>query len=303
MSDSRNSLQARLPALRQRAELLRHLRAFLEQEGSIEVETPIRLRHPALEDHIDCEASGDQWLRSSPELHMKRLLCAGSGRIHQIGSCFRRGERGQLHHPEYSMLEWYAPGQSLEALRSEVRKMLTHLFRSSEAPAEQEELFCGEPWILSIEQAYVDWAGWNPLEAFDEERFDLDMVDVIEPRLSRYPGPVFVEGFPAERAALARLHPDDPRQAQRWELYLQGLELANAYQELTDADEQRARFERCAAGRRERGQDVYDIDEAFLLALQQGMPEGAGCALGVDRLIMRLYGYSSIEEVLAFHEG
>lgn len=290
-------------ALELRARVMRITRDFFVSRGYLEVETPLRVRVPALEDHIDAEPSGDHWLRTSPELHMKRMLCAGYGRIFQIGACFRRGERGERHLPEYTMLEWYRTGAESADLIPETLELLTAV-----ATATGKTVFDGvdvtaSPRVLTVREAFREWAGWDPVAVFDEDRFDVDLVEKVESMIARETGPVILMDFPVARAALARLRPEDPRVADRWELYLGGVELANAYTELTDAVEQRERFHRCAEGRKARGQDIYPLDEAFLSAIQSGMPACAGIALGMDRLLMRLLGTADIRDVVAFGEG
>lgn len=269
----------------------------------MEVETPIRVKTPAMEDHIDAEASGNHWLRTSPELHMKRLVCAGYKKIFQIGPCFRQGERGDRHLPEYTMLEWYWTGVDSTELISETHDLLRRV-----ASVTGETIFGGvdlsaEPKVITIREAFEKWAGWNPIGNFDENRFDLDLTERVEPELAKCKEPVILKEFPVERAALARRAPTNPATADRWEMYLGGIEIANAYTELTVADEQRKRFQTCAQERESRGQDVYPLDEPFLEAMEKGMPTCAGIALGVDRLLMRLSDSDKISDVVAFPEG
>lgn len=277
-------------------------RSFFAENGYLEVETPVRVKTPATEDHIDAESSGGGWLRTSPELHMKRMMCAGFGKIFQIGPCFRQGERGELHLPEYTMLEWYWSG----AVSSDLIPESCALLRSVAGVAGGGPFggvdLTAEPEIFTVRELFQEFAGWDPVEAFDEDRFDLDLVEKVEPELARESVPVVVKDFPAERAALARLQPENCRVADRWEMYLGGVEIANAYTELTDAAAQRKRFELCRERRRSRGQEVYPLDEEFLSAMKSGMPPCAGIALGMDRLLMRLTGAHHISEVVAFEE-
>ncbi len=286
-------------ALVKRAGVLRQVRAFFEARGFVEVETPIRIPAPAMELHILAPESDGQWLRTSPELHMKRLLAAGAERIFQMGSCFRAGERGARHNPEFTMLEWYRAHTGLEEILEDTEALTA------------EVLGLARPFVrLSVEEAYVSYAGWNPLEQWDADRFDVDMVNVIEPSLAKL-GPCFLTRYPAQAAALAQLCKDDLRAAERAELYVPqtlpdgrviALELANGYGELCDAVEQRKRFEEAAVKRRAYGQPVYPLDEAFLAALPS-MPPCGGIALGVDRLVMLACGASCIDEVRPFCEG
>ncbi|MDZ4200308.1 MAG: amino acid--tRNA ligase-related protein [Kiritimatiellia bacterium] len=290
--------------LETRATVLRALRDELHRGGFLEVQTPARLPAPALEPHIDAEPCGDAYLRTSPELHMKRLLAAGHEKIYQIGPCFRRGEVGRLHHPEYTMLEWYRAGADYIGILEDARGLLRAAATAcgvSRVRMGDAEADLTEPWrVLGVSEAYRKWAGWDPAAAWDADRFDLDWADCVEPRLRLLGVPVALTDYPAAAAALARLKPGDPTRAERWELVICGVELANAYSELTDAGEQRRRFSDCARDRAARGRPVYPMDEAFLAALDAGMPAAGGCALGIDRLAMLLAGGDSLDSVLAF---
>lgn len=269
------------------------------------METPIRLPTPCMEEHIDAEASGDHWLRTSPEIYHKQLLANGAEKIFEIGKCFRQGERGAWHHPEYTMLEWYRAGGNAQSMADDTHRLLERIadegpLCSTHAAAVDGILdVLKRSWLdIPVREAYLRFAGWDPVEAFDAVRFDLDMVERIEPNLPQ-DVPVTLSGFPAERCALARLSPKNPAVAERWELYLCGREIANAYTELTDSMEMRVRFERWATTRREQGRRVYSLDESFIQSLDR-MPDAGGCALGVDRLLMLMTGATSMEEVLPF---
>jgi len=304
--------RARLKGLAQRLEtravVVRELRRFFEAEGFLEVETPIRLPAPAPEEHVDPEPSGDRFLAASPELQMKRLVASGAyPRIFQISRCFRRGERGALHLPEFTMLEWYRSGAGIDALMADCEALVSRAAAAAgacpEASARGLAIDLAPPWErLEVADAFARFAGWRPGAAPDPERFTRDLVDRVEPSLPRT-RPVFLVGYPASMASLARLDPANPERAERFELYASGLELANGFAELTDAAEQRARFEREAGERRRRGAACPPLDERFLSALELGMPPCAGIALGVDRLAMLLTGATSIDEVVAFPEG
>lgn len=301
-------LSALRPAVELRARLLRALRARFQDRGFIEVETPVRLRTPALELHIDAEPSGDHYLRTSPELHMKRLLAAGCGPVFQIGPCFRSGERGALHNPEFSMLEWYRPQADYRNVLDDAHDLVAGAVRD----------VAGRSWVewrgrkvnvdgdwdrLPVRDAFMEYAGWDPVAAYDAERFGRDYVEKVEPALALAPTPVVLFDYPAAEAALARLSSADPGTAERWELYIGGLELANAFSELTDANEQRARFEACAKARCALGRPVYPMDEPFLDALAGGgMPACAGVAFGLDRFLMLIAGARSLDDVLPFRE-
>ncbi len=305
MSNGSADLARFRTALGVRARTLQSIRTFFIGRGYLEVETPVRIEAPALELHIQAEPAGEAWLRTSPELHMKRLLAAGYTRIFQIGPCFRRGERGPLHHPEYTMLEWYRAGADYLGILGETRALLSHvahdvlgttrLPRSGRPP-----LDLAAPWaVIPVRDAFSSRAGWDPVDAFDADRFDTDLVDKVEPQLPPDRAAVLID-YPAPLAALARHKAGCPQIAERWELYLHGIELANAYSELTDAEEQRRRFDECAAQRRALGRDSYPVDHAFLNGLESGMPETGGIALGVDRLALLLADLPDLDALLPF---
>ena len=273
--------------LQGRARVLRAIRDFFEARGFLEVETPVRIPAPANEAFLEPPPSGDHWLRTSPELHMKRLLAAGSGPIFQMGPCFRANERGRRHNPEFTLLEWYRPNAGIASLYDDVEALVSAVLgRTVKARR------------IAVADIYREMAGWDPLEAWDEDRFDEDMALKIEPALPR-DGLTYLTDYPAPAAALARLNPADPRVAERFEAYLGGLEIANGYGELTDAAEQRRRFEATIAMRRERGLPTYPLDEPFLAALPD-LPPTAGIALGVDRLAMIAAGATDIAQVRPF---
>jgi len=283
-----------LVCLSERARVLREIRAFFDARGFTEVETPVRIPAPAPEPHIDCPPSGDWFLRASPELQMKKLLAAGMERIYQIGPCFREGENGSRHNPEFTMLEWYRANADYNDISVDMETLVGEVLRTTGTtgilPVAPSTPFTR----ITVREAYLRWAGWDPVEAWDQDRFDFDMATKIEPNLPK--GPLFLMDYPAPAASLARLKADDPRVAERWELYVDGLELANAFTELTDPVEQRRRFEGARAERRALGEADYPLDEAFLDALAR-MPPSGGVALGVDRLVMLACGVCDISEV------
>lgn len=279
-----------LEILHFRASIYRKIRSFFDSRGFCEVETPIRIPEPANEAFLEPpEAGKNRWLRTSPELHMKRLLAAGAGNIYQMGPCFRAYEIGHRHNPEFTMLEWYRPNAQIDALYDDVAQLLTAVLGETLTPQ-----------VIRVAEIYREVAGWDPLEVWDEDCFDEDMALKIEPALPQN-GLVYLVDYPAPAAALARLNPTDPRVAERFEAYLNGIEIANGYGELTDATEQRQRFEATIAMRQSRGLPTYPIDEAFLEALPQ-MPPTAGIALGIDRLVMLAAGKTSLSEVRPFCE-
>lgn len=298
-------MQALQPVLVWRSRTLNALRKWFSEEGFIEVETPVRIPTPALEQHIDAEPSGAGFLRTSPELHMKRLLAAGYSRIFQMGPCFRKGERGNRHNPEYTMLEWYRTHADYLDILNDTERLITYV---AAATKPQPELASHSfplpptPWPrFTVEELFLKHAGWNPVENYEAERFEHDLVARIEPALPR-DTPVFVMDYPAAAAALSQRKPGREAVAERFELYIGGIEIANAFSELTDAVEQRRRFEEWTLERRETGREIYPLDEAFLSALAAGMPPAGGIALGVDRLVMALLGKTSLDDVIPFRE-
>ena len=303
----RDALGAKRRRLRERAACLRAVRAHLDANGFLEVETPTRIPAPAPELHIDAEPSGERYLITSPELQMKRLLGASYSKIYQICRCFRRGERGALHLPEFTMLEWYRAGAGIEELMLDCERILRCAAEAIDRyPVAQRggvRTRLEPPFMrIAVADAFERYAGWRPGARPDPERFERDLVERVEPALPRE-RPVFLWGYPASLASLARLDPRDPKRALRFELYAGGLELANGFDELTDPAEQRRRFEAEREARRERGADDYPIDERFLEALELGLVRCAGIALGLDRLVMLLTGAAEIDDVVAFPEG
>ena len=273
-----------LDYLSERARVLREIRAFFDARGFTEVETPVRIPAPAPEPHIDCPPSGDWFLRASPELQMKKLLAAGMERIYQIGPCFRAGEKGRRHSPEFTMLEWYRANADYSDIARDTEELLAEVLKRDHADVQR----------ITVREAYLRWAGWDPVETWDQDRFDFDMATKIEPNLPKEP--LFLTDYPAPAASLARLKSDDPCVAERWELYVDGIELANAFTELIDSVEQRRRFELAREERRALGEADYPLDEEFLDALAR-MPPSGGVALGVDRLVMLACGVRDIGEV------
>jgi lysyl-tRNA synthetase class 2 len=225
-----------------RAQVLRLLRQTMDRRGYLEVDTPARVRSAGTDVNIEAFASEERYLITSPEFHMKRLLGRGLLRIYQICHCFRKGERTPLHNPEFSMLEFYAAGMNMEGMMQELEEVLRELAGQIQVDqVEYQSVRCSlqPPWVrLSVEQAFQRWAGWSPISAFDEDRFYFDLVDKVDRHLGA-DLPAFLYHYPAPLAMLARLHPAEPRLARRFELYWAGVEIANAFEELTEAEEQR----------------------------------------------------------------
>ncbi|MDW7710593.1 MAG: EF-P lysine aminoacylase EpmA [Deferrisomatales bacterium] len=273
-----------------RARILQGIRAFFAGRGFLEVETPHRIPANAPEPHIDAVPSGDWYLHTSPELAMKRLLGAGCPRIFQVCRCWREGERGKRHLPEFTMLEWYRAGEDYRALMEDCEGLLPALGFSDGGE---------RPWSrVTVTEAFGRWAGTTPEEALEAGTFDELVALRVEPGLAGLGTPVFLVDYPSACASLARRKPGRPGLAERFELYAGGLELANGFSELTDPVEQRTRFEADRESRREAGRDPYPMPEPFLRGLAR-VPPSAGIALGVDRLVMLLVGADTIDEVVA----
>ncbi|BDY06578.1 elongation factor P--(R)-beta-lysine ligase [Ferrimonas sp. YFM] len=310
---------APLANLRQRARLMASIRQFFAQRDVMEVDTPALSRAATTDLHLhsfDTRFVGPGaadgvplYLMTSPEFHMKRLLCAGSGAIYQLCKSFRNEEAGRHHNPEFTMLEWYRPGFDHHQLMDEMAQLL------------QVVLNCAEPERLTYQQAFVQVTGLDPLAA-DLEALKFccrehglgDIADieedvdtllqllfsmVVEPVIGQE-RPCFVFDFPASQAALARISPSDKRVAERFEVYFKGIELANGFHELSDADEQLRRFELDNSKRTLAGLPERPIDHRLIRALAAGLPDCAGVALGVDRLIMLALGENHIDAVTAF---
>jgi lysyl-tRNA synthetase class 2 len=311
---------ADLKALQARAELLAAVRAFFAEAGVMEVETPVLApaagTDPAIEPLRSCftgpgHAGGlALYLQSSPEYHMKRLLAAGSGPIYQVSRAFRDGEHGRRHNPEFSLLEWYRPGFDHHALMDELAALLQSVLgrtlpvtrRSYQSLFQDrygiDPLRCDVPQLQAVARAAAV-PGADQLALERDGWLDLLLSHGIEPTLGR--GELtFVTRYPASQAALARLEQDDRRVAARFELYLEGVELANGFWELSDAGEQRTRFETDRARRAAAGQPDIPVDEALLAALRHGLPDCAGVALGLDRLLMCRLGLTDLDQVMAF---
>jgi len=306
-------------AIKARAELYALIRAFFLQRDVLEVETPLLSRSSASDPHLESvtapvryQVGGEAhlcYLHTSPEFPMKRLLASGSGAIYQICKTFRNGETGPRHNPEFSMLEWYRPGFQLSDLMQEVEALMALV------------LGLGEIQVLSYRNAFLKYLNLDPFNislevlaacarntaAYQGPALDRDgylnlLLSVgVEPHLGREQA-VFLTEYPASQASLAKIVTSDSGHAvaQRFELYLHGIELANGYLELTDAEEQRKRFEQDNFVRQTLQLPEIPPDEYLLSALQHGLPECSGVALGLDRLLMIKLGVSSISEVLAF---
>jgi lysyl-tRNA synthetase class 2 len=296
-------LVKRKKALQQRARILQGIRQFFIIKGYLEVETSHRIPTPAPESHIDAISSGQWFLHTSPELCMKRMMAAGYEKIFQICRCWRERERGSLHLPEFTLLEWYRAGGDYHSLMEECEELIRFVARTigleQKLIFRSHEIDLSEPWErISVKEAFGRYSQTSVTEALEQNLFDEIMVQDIEPRLG-VEKPTFIYDYPAERGALARLKQDDPSVAERFELYIGGLELANGFSELVDSEEQRRRFHIENANRQSFGKPIYSIPDKFLAELDN-MPPSAGIALGVDRLVMVFLDVETIDEVVAF---
>lgn len=309
--------------LEQRAILLARARRFFADGGVLEVDTPMVVNAPVTDIHIHSarvnlgpDTKHGYFLHTSPEYAMKRLLASGSGDIYQICHVVRGFERGRLHNAEFTLIEWYRLGFSLDDLMSEVDALVRALLGPAATGRNSERItyrdaFLREmkldPFTASMEELRqaVAKLGFNGAPSAGttapqrDELLDLLMGTVVGPRLGAN-ALTFVHAYPATQAALARLDPKDPRAALRFELYCDGVELANGFHELAAAAEQRARFEQDNRERQRVGLPVHAPDEFLLAALAAGLPECCGVALGFDRTVMLATGAKSIDEVLAF---
>ncbi len=297
---------ASLTALKQRAKIIKQIRVFFEQRKVLEVETPILGAYTVTDPFMKALTAGNGYLQTSPEYFMKRLLAYGSGDIYQLGKCFRDDELGRIHKPEFTLLEWYRLSFDHHQLMDEMDDLLQLVLqRPAATRVSYQEIF---QQLLNLDPLTAD----IPLLKATASQIDCpDMGDDkdawlqilfserIEPHLN---GIVFVYNYPASQAALAKLNPNDPRVADRFEVYIDTLEIANGFHELTNVKQQLARFENDNVIRARHGLPVFKIDLDFIAALEHGLPNCAGVALGVDRLIMLALKRKSIAEVCAFSE-
>jgi lysyl-tRNA synthetase class 2 len=303
--------------LRQRAALLARTREFFAERGVLEVETPALscagVSDPQIESLVTRLAGEHRprYLHTSPEFPMKRLLAAGSGDIYQLCRVFRDGERGRWHNPEFTLLEWYRLGFDDAGLMSEVEALTARLLAPQRRLEPAERLTYAEALRRhagvdahaaperDLERAAAVHGIDCKADLDRDAKLDLLMGLVVGPKLGRE-RPCFIHDYPASQASLARLKPGLPPVAARFELYLDGIELANGFHELSDAGEQRDRFTRDLEVRRVRGQALPPIDERLLAALEVGIPDCAGVALGFDRLVAIAVGATHLSQAMAF---
>lgn len=299
MSEPNWALSRKRQRLTERAQIIQSIRSFFIDRGYLEVETPHRIPANAPEPHIDAIASGTCALHTSPELAMKRMLAAGYEQLFQICRVWREGERGQFHLPEFTLLEWYRGGIDYNALMNECMELLFVLLPEGKLDREGRTIDLTMPWQkLTITEAFTQYASMDLNQALASDCFEEILTGEVEPHLGKEK-PTFLTEYPSSLAALARSKPGEPKVAERFELYIDGLELANAFSELTDAEEQRRRFEKDEELRRTAGKTPYPLPEKFLAELEN-MPEAAGIALGLDRLIMLITEAEKIDDVVAF---
>jgi lysyl-tRNA synthetase class 2 len=294
--------------LAERARVVAECRAFFDSRGFLEVETPIAVPSPGSDLHLDAyrlSGARELYLATSPEYQMKRLLAEGHRRIHQIARVFRANEFGERHNPEFTMLEWYRAPAAADDVIADTEQLVARV-TGGEVRIGVRRIPVLPPFErIGIVDAFVRYAGASEEEvlawaAHDDDRFFRVLVETVEPALARIDRPLFVNRYPIEQASLARSCPDDPRFAERFELWIAGVELSNGFGELTDPVEQRRRLEKDASERVRMRKDVYPIDERFLTALERGLPPCSGNALGLDRLAAMALGSMSIDEVVAF---
>jgi lysyl-tRNA synthetase class 2 len=310
---------ATISALKKRAEIINLIRMFFRERNVLEVETPLLSQTSVTDPHVlsipaifqnHASKAETVFLQTSPEYAMKRLLAAGSGPIYQIGKAFRQGDLGRIHNPEFTMLEWYRPGFDHHALMDEMDALLQMVLHTPSAMR------------LSYQAAFEKFVGINPHIATQDELLkcakqngidfvgslsteinlwlDLLLTHCIEPRMDQ-DRPIFLYDYPVKQAALAKIrHEENPPVASRFEVYFKGIELANGFHELQNAEEQRARFERDLIYRQQHGIAPVPIDEHFLAALASGLPDCSGVALGVDRLVMLALQYEKLADVMSF---
>jgi elongation factor P--(R)-beta-lysine ligase len=286
-----------------RAKIIQAIRKFFVSHDFLEVETPVRIPAPAPEPYILAFASESWYLQTSPELCMKRLLCAGYSKIFQICKCFRRQERGNRHLGEFTMLEWYETEATYVDLMVRCENLIQFICHELNLPGtviyQDLQISLNSPWHrISVAEAFERFADMDMKTAISQDRFDETISFTIEPHLGTQL-PVFLYDYPAEQSALAAVKPGNPDLAQRFELYIAGLELCNGFTELVDPVEQRNRFEAELALRAQQGDGLYPLPEKFLADLEF-MPPSAGNALGIDRLVMLFANAASIDDVVAF---
>lgn len=296
--------------LRLRAKMFGLVRAWFVDRGFLEVDTAQRVPCPGLDLHLDAFAADGMHLITSPEFQMKRLLAAGMPRLFQVVHCFRSGEFGTWHNPEFTMLEWYRAFADVQSVVDDTVALLAAVAQgltgSTTLTLGRRVIDVAPPVVrMTLCEAFDRYANVGAQDVFawaahDEDRYFQTLVEHVEPALAAIDRPVLLTDYPSSQASLARKSPTDPRVCERFELYVAGVELCNGFGELTDPLEQRSRFEDDLQRRRAAGRPSYPLDEAFLRALEEGMPPSAGNAMGLDRLLALCLGEPGIGGVMAF---
>ena len=283
--------------LRLRHTIIQAIRLFFDNRCYTEVETPLRVPCPCIDIFVDAFPAGASFfLSASPEFHMKRLLRLDLERIYQIGHAFRAEESGKHHSAEFTMLEWYRTDTDYLGIMEETEQLVRHVAQIL-GPRCTALSF---PFArMTVAELYEKYAGWNPAAGWDQDRYFRDWAEKIEPALAGL-GAFFLMDFPAPLAALAQISRDNPLVCQRFELFIGGLEIGNAYSELLDYDEHVRRFDQARTARAAMGKEPYPADAGFMEMLRLGLPACGGIAVGVDRLIMALLGFDNIVQVQAF---
>lgn len=294
-------------ALQLRANIFKAVRDFFWQRGFLEVETPLLIPANAPEEYINpLTCCSPSWqLQTSPELCMKRLLAQGHHKIFQISHCWRANERGTRHLSEFTMLEWYRSHCDYHTLMDDCTALLQHISATC-STAHSGFTYQGlhvdpyAPWqSFSVQEAFQLFAQTEVTDCLKQGTYEEVLTTLVEPALSQFSAPVILKDYPAELAALARSKPSDPTLAERFELYVAGVELANGFSELNDPKEQRNRFIAANQTRLKLGHPAITLPEKFLEDLAT-LPECAGIALGMDRLVMLTAGAQTIDEIVAF---
>jgi len=301
--DERQRLERLLPNLQRRAFIYQTIRTFFNGQGFLEVETPIRSPAIAPEKEIIPVESEGWFLSTSPELYMKRLLAAGYDKIYQFNRCFRKGERGLHHNPEFTLLEWYRQNADYKQMMKDTENLVcavaVALGMGKTLRYQARAIDLSLPWEqFTVSEAFTKWAGWDPVADPDVRRFDEDTVLKVIPNLNPL-RPTFLLDYPAPMASLARLKPGNSRFAERVELFIGGLELCNAYSELTNQPEQQLRFLEEIEQIKQWQHRIASMPEKFLNAVKY-LPECTGNALGIDRLVMLFCDAAAIDAVMPF---
>lgn len=301
--DERSRLSGIKSNLERRAKIFELTRAFFQENGFVEIDTPVRVPAVAPESEIDPFTSEDWFLATSPELYMKRLLAAGYHKVFQISHCFRKGEQGRHHNPEFTLLEWYRIGADYLQMVSDTEQLVLSIASglgvAPEIHYKGKSIDISLPWPkLVVRDAFITAAGWDPVAEVQPLRFDLDLVTKVIPSFASERPTVLLD-YPAALASLARLKSDNPGVAERAEVFIGGLELANAYSELTDAQEQKRRFHAEMEKILQEKRYKATMPSKFLEAMVY-LPPCSGIALGMDRLVMLFCNADSVAEVMAF---